>query len=683
MSCSLAALNISPLRAARQTSSAKVNAARPSPSAMRLSASRASASSGNRLPSIFSALSSNFSIAAASSDRKTSTRARDKSGALSSKDGFSVVAPTRMMVPSSITGRNESCCARLNRWISSTKSSVPCPNSRRRRASSKTFLRSATPVKIAEICSKCRSVAFASSRATVVLPVPGGPQNTSDPRERVASMRVSAPSAPSKWSCPTTSSSFCGLSLSASGRGASLSRPAAANRLGPPAFARGAIMGDPRRHGRACPGNLRLARYALDTHHPADMPSMTKEMLDTYSSAEHRGNFLPAAKDDDAPAAAGRAGQPLKIARLADGLTIDFLNHVTTLEAEIACIRAGVDVHHGYALIHVLQLQFVGQRRRKIGNLHSGEWRARPNDDFVARCSRSALQVYRHRQFASRPQETKTGIASNRFCGKAVVKSIGIVHVLAIDRDDEIARLDAGASGRAVGVDVGDQCASRALKTHAVGDVSRDRLKVCAKPRPHHGAAAGLGGGDDDAHHVGRNGKAHSLRPTRSREDRCVDSDQFSGQVHKRAARISRIDGSVGLDEEAIVRNADLRAGQRRHDAVGHRLSHAKRIADRQHHVADLHCIRIGKFQDRKLFAPILDAQYGEIGARILQHEGGLELSLIGEGHLHLVRAFDDVIVRHNQSGGVNDYPRAQRALELIAPASRHPEETPEDRIVQ
>ena len=109
-----------------------------------------------------------------------------------------MVAPTSTMVPSSTTGRNESCCARLKRWISSTKSSVPCPVSRRARAASNTFFRSATPEKIAEICSKCSSVACASSRATVVLPVPGGPQKMSEPSERVSSMRVSVPSGPSR-----------------------------------------------------------------------------------------------------------------------------------------------------------------------------------------------------------------------------------------------------------------------------------------------------------------------------------------------------------------------------------------------------------------------------------------------------------------------------------------------------
>ena len=50
--------------------------------------------------------------------------------------------------------QKKSCWARLKRWISSTNSSVPCPVSRRSRAASKTFFRSATPEKIAEICSK-------------------------------------------------------------------------------------------------------------------------------------------------------------------------------------------------------------------------------------------------------------------------------------------------------------------------------------------------------------------------------------------------------------------------------------------------------------------------------------------------------------------------------------------------
>ena len=109
-----------------------------------------------------------------------------------------MVAPTSVTVPSSMTGRNESCWARLKRWISSTNSSVAVPERRRPRACSNTFFRSATPEKMAEICSKCRSVAEARRRATVVLPVPGGPHRMSEPRERVSSMRESTPSGPTR-----------------------------------------------------------------------------------------------------------------------------------------------------------------------------------------------------------------------------------------------------------------------------------------------------------------------------------------------------------------------------------------------------------------------------------------------------------------------------------------------------
>ena len=51
-----------------------------------------------------------------------------------------MVAPTRMTVPSSTTGRKRSCWLRLKRWISSTNSSVPCPVLRRRARRLKGFL---------------------------------------------------------------------------------------------------------------------------------------------------------------------------------------------------------------------------------------------------------------------------------------------------------------------------------------------------------------------------------------------------------------------------------------------------------------------------------------------------------------------------------------------------------------
>ena len=52
----------------------------------------------------------------------------------------------------------------------------------------------------------------------VVLPTPGGPHSTNEARVPRASMRVSVPSGPSRWSWPTTSSSERGRRRSASGR---------------------------------------------------------------------------------------------------------------------------------------------------------------------------------------------------------------------------------------------------------------------------------------------------------------------------------------------------------------------------------------------------------------------------------------------------------------------------------
>ena len=59
------------------------------------------------------------------------TRARDSKAALTSKEGFSVVAPIRVTVPSSTAGRRASCWALLKRWISSMNRTVRRPRRRR------------------------------------------------------------------------------------------------------------------------------------------------------------------------------------------------------------------------------------------------------------------------------------------------------------------------------------------------------------------------------------------------------------------------------------------------------------------------------------------------------------------------------------------------------------------------
>jgi hypothetical protein len=80
----------------------------------------------------------------------TCTRQRDSNAELSSNEGFSVVAPTKMMVPRSMCGRNASCCALLKRCTSSTNKTVRRPSEKRRPASASTWRTSGRPTSTAD-----------------------------------------------------------------------------------------------------------------------------------------------------------------------------------------------------------------------------------------------------------------------------------------------------------------------------------------------------------------------------------------------------------------------------------------------------------------------------------------------------------------------------------------------------
>src|ERR1700748_3503138 len=127
----------------------------------------------------------------------------------------------------------------------------------------------------------------------------------------------------------------------------------------------------------------------------------------------------------------------------------------------------------------------------------------------------------------------------------------------------------------------------RRTKAEALGDLRRHRLQLGAEPRPLHRLAAHLGRSHDHAHHVGQNGKADALRNAGARIARGVDAGEPPGHVDQRAAGIAGVDRGIGLDEELVVGDADLRARQGRDDAVRHRLADAEGIADRDHDVTD------------------------------------------------------------------------------------------------
>src|SRR3954471_19448032 len=142
------------------------------------------------------------------------------SAELTSKYGFSVVAPTSTTRPSSTAGSSASCWALLKRWISSRKKIVRRPARRRSLARSITARTSGRPTCTAESSSKAASAYSASSRANVVLPVPGGPWRIIECGSPDWIAVRSADDGPSRCCWPTNSSSVRGRIRAAHGRSA-------------------------------------------------------------------------------------------------------------------------------------------------------------------------------------------------------------------------------------------------------------------------------------------------------------------------------------------------------------------------------------------------------------------------------------------------------------------------------
>ena len=213
-----------PVRAARASATATstvVNAARASPSQAATTASIASGSAS----ASSSSKPRRTSVRRSSGDKACSrhSEVRLNRGGLTSKKGFSVVAPMSTTSPSSTAGSSTSCWDLLKRCTSSMKSMVPWPCSPRRCSAPASASRTSfTPAAVALSVTRCLAVVSARRRARVVLPVPAGPHRMEDgTRSDSASRRKGAPGA-TRWSWPTTSSRVRGRSRAA--RGARLRR---------------------------------------------------------------------------------------------------------------------------------------------------------------------------------------------------------------------------------------------------------------------------------------------------------------------------------------------------------------------------------------------------------------------------------------------------------------------------
>ena len=142
---------------------------------------------------------------------------RESRAAFTSNDGFSVVAPIRMMLPFSTKGRKASCCALLKRWISSTNTMVRSPKRRFCSACSMTARISRMPLVTALKSTKADFVRLAMMRASVVFPTPGGPQKIREGTRSPSMRRRSTFPSPRSCSWPANSSSVRGRMRLASG----------------------------------------------------------------------------------------------------------------------------------------------------------------------------------------------------------------------------------------------------------------------------------------------------------------------------------------------------------------------------------------------------------------------------------------------------------------------------------
>src|SRR5947207_10679919 len=97
---------------------------------------------------------------------------------------------------------------------------------------------------------------------------------------------------------------------------------------------------------------------------------------------------------------------------------------------------------------------------------------------------------------------------------------------------------------------------------------------------------------------VRRDGESDSLTATGTAEDGGVNSDQPPLDVHERAARVARIDRGVGLNEILVRFNSHIATVSRADDAFRHGLSYTEWVANRKHHVADLHLVAVGHGDD-------------------------------------------------------------------------------------
>ena len=194
---------------------------------------------------------------------------------------------------------------------------------------------------------------------------------------------------------------------------------------------------------------------------------------------------------------------------------------------------------------------------------------------------------------------------AQRFGPQTKADALRIIDGLSIDGLNDIAALQAGLGRRSARFDIDDHGASRAAQAKRFCDIFGDGLQTRAQPRTLDRLAAAARRRHDALDHIDGDGEANAHAAARARVNRRVYSDQPTIEIDERSTGIAGIDGGIGLDEEAIIIAADLRARERGDNALRHRLAYAKGIADGDDEIANFERVGIAQLKQRKFLVSL------------------------------------------------------------------------------
>ena len=148
------------------------------------------------------------------------------------------------------------------------------------------------------------------------------------------------------------------------------------------------------------------------------------------------------------------------------------------------------------------------------------------------------------------------------------------------------------------------------------------------------------------------------------RKDCCIDPDDLTLVVQKRAAGVPMIDRSVGLDD--VIDDSTIgrlnRTAKRTDDAGCHCAIQTKRVADSEDLLSDLKSLRRAQ-RNRRQARACIDLNDGQVIVGIRSDNPGLMLCLVGQRDFQQFGVLYDVEVGDDVTLGIDDGARTHAGL--------------------